>query len=85
VVGHPRFEDPTVSIEHLEVHTNGAAMYAPLEPLMKRVHLYRRRPRRHRAQDVLVPQGFAAEVVATGFYEPVHCCFDDRGACYVMS
>jgi hypothetical protein len=19
------------------------------------------------------------------FHEPVHCCFDDQGACYVMS
>jgi hypothetical protein len=52
---------------------------------MKRLYLYRRRPRRRRARDVLVPQGFAAEVVATGFHEPVHCCFDDQGACYVMS
>src|SRR5437868_3037468 len=25
-----------------------------------------------------------AEVVATGLNTPVHCCFDDRGYCYVI-
>jgi glucose/arabinose dehydrogenase len=61
-----------------------AAMYGPLQPLTKRIHVHRRRPRRHRPDDVLVPEGYAAEVVVTGFNEPVHCCFDDQGACYVI-
>lgn len=37
-----------------------AAMYAPLQPLTKRVHLHRRRSRHHRPQDVMVPAGFTA-------------------------
>jgi hypothetical protein len=59
-------------------------MYAPLEPLVKRIHLHRRRARRHRPQDVLVPEGFTVDVVAIGFHAPVHCCFDDQGFCYVI-
>lgn len=66
------------------VDTALAAMYAPLAPLTKRIHLHRRRSRRHRPQDVLLPRGFTAEVVATGFNAPVHCCFDDEGGCYVV-
>jgi hypothetical protein len=60
------------------------ALYAPLEPLTKRIHLHRRRPRRYQTADVLVPDGYTAEVVATGFHEPVHCCFDEQGYCYVV-
>jgi hypothetical protein len=32
---------------------------------------------------ILLPQGFVAEVVASGFNAPVHCCFDQQGSCYV--
>ena len=66
------------------IDTALAALYAPLHPLIKRVHLHRRRSRRYRPGDVLVPQGFTAEVVASGFHAPVHCCFDEQGACYVI-
>lgn len=66
------------------VDTALATMYAPLAPLTKRIHLHRRRPRRYRPEDVLVPDGYTVDVVATGFHEPVHCCFDDRGYCYVI-
>lgn len=61
-----------------------AALYAPLQPVTRRVHLHRRRPRRHRPEDVLVPDGYAVDVVATGFNAPVQCCFDDQGHCYVV-
>ncbi|MDQ3357396.1 MAG: PQQ-dependent sugar dehydrogenase [Actinomycetota bacterium] len=61
-----------------------AAIYAPLQPLTQRIHLHRRRTRRHRPGDVLVPEGFAVEVVAAGFNAPVHCCFDEQGSCYVI-
>ncbi len=61
-----------------------ATIYAPLQPLTQRIHLHRRRTRRHRAGDVLVPEGFAVEVVAAGFNAPVHCCFDEQGSCYVI-
>lgn len=66
------------------IDTALATMYAPLQPLTKRVHLHRRRPRRHRPQDVRLPEGFTAEVVATGFNAPVHCCFDEQNVCYVI-
>ncbi len=58
--------------------------YAPLQPLTERVHLHRRRPRRYRPDHVLVPEGYAVELVAKNFNEPVHCCFDDQGNCYVI-
>lgn len=34
-------------------------------------------------QDIHVPEGYTVEVVATGFNDPVHCCFNDQGYCYV--
>jgi glucose/arabinose dehydrogenase len=61
-----------------------AAQYAPLLPLTLRVHLHRWRPRRYRPEHILVPEGYTAELVAKNFNEPVHCCFDDQGNCYVI-
>jgi glucose/arabinose dehydrogenase len=60
------------------------ALYRPLQPLTARMHLHRWRPRRYRPEHVLVPEGYEVEVVATGFNEPVHCCFDEQGNCYVI-
>ena len=60
------------------------AQYAPLLPLTWRVHLHRWRPRRYRPDHILVPAGYTAELVAKNFNEPVHCCFDDQGSCYVI-
>ncbi len=60
------------------------AQYAPLLPLTIRAHLHRWRPRRYRPEHVLVPDGYTAELVAKNFNEPVHCCFDDQGSCYVI-
>ncbi len=59
------------------------AMYAPLFPLVDKVHLNRSKRRTHNPSHVLVPEGYTAEVVASGFNAPVHCCFDDDGFAYV--
>jgi hypothetical protein len=66
------------------VDTALAVISRPMLPLSKRMHLHRWRPRRYRPDHVLVPDGYEVEVVATGFHEPVHCCFDDAGNCYVI-
>lgn len=58
-------------------------MYAPLFPLVDKVHLNRSKRRAYNASHVLVPDGYTAEVVASGFHAPVHCCFDDDGHAYV--
>ncbi|MBW3574293.1 MAG: PQQ-dependent sugar dehydrogenase [Actinobacteria bacterium] len=58
-------------------------MYAPLFPLVDKVHLNRSKRRTHDPSHVLVPEGYTAEVVASGFNAPVHCCFDDDGFAYV--
>jgi glucose/arabinose dehydrogenase len=60
-----------------------AYLYAPLLPLTRNIHWGRTRNRTHHPSDVLVPEGYAVEVVATGLNAPVHCCFDDDGFCYV--
>jgi glucose/arabinose dehydrogenase len=62
-----------------------AYAYAPILPYLKKAITVRRAgPRAYNPQDILLPQGYTAEVVATGFSTPVHCCFDDEGACYVV-
>ena len=60
-----------------------AYMYAPLQPLVKRLRIRREGPRDHNPRDILVPEGYAVEVVATGLSAPVHCTFDEEGYCYV--
>jgi glucose/arabinose dehydrogenase len=62
-----------------------AYAYAPILPTLKKLTKVRRAgPRQHNPQDILLPRGYVAEVVATGFTTPVHCCFDDQGACFVI-
>src|SRR3954467_15336887 len=61
-----------------------AYLYAPIVPYLKKVRVMREGPRKHDPQDILLPEGYAAEVVAGGFNTPVHCCFDDQGYCYVV-
>lgn len=61
-----------------------AYLYAPILPYLKRIKVARAGPRGHNPRDILLPEGYAAEVVATGFNTPVHCTFDDRGFCYVV-
>jgi hypothetical protein len=61
-------------------------MYAPL-PFVDKVHLNRHQRRTHNLGHVLVPDGYTVEVVASGFNEPVHCCFggiDERNARHII-
>jgi glucose/arabinose dehydrogenase len=67
----------------LDVPSLLSYIYQPLQPLVRRLHLTRRGPRRYEPRDILLPPGYVAELVATGFTAPVHCTFDDAGAAYV--
>lgn len=60
-----------------------AYLLTPVLPLLRRIRVTREGPREHKPEDILLPQGYAAEVVATGLNAPVHCCFDDQGFAYV--
>jgi glucose/arabinose dehydrogenase len=60
-----------------------AYLYAPIVPYLKHIKITRQGPRDHNPRDILLPPGYAAEVVATGFNAPVHCSFDDAGHCYI--
>lgn len=60
-----------------------ACLYAPILPYLKKIKITRAGPRGHNPRDILLPEGYVAEVVATGFDAPVHCAFDDQGFCYV--
>jgi glucose/arabinose dehydrogenase len=60
-----------------------AYAYKPILPYLKQIKIVREEFRHHNPDDILLPQGYVAEVVATGFNAPVHCCFDDQGFCYV--
>jgi glucose/arabinose dehydrogenase len=59
-------------------------LYQPILPYLKKIKIRRAGPRDYRPQDILLPQGYTAEVVATGFNAPTHCGFDDQGFCYVV-
>ncbi len=60
-----------------------AYLYAPILPYLKKVKIVRQGRRAHNPEDILLPEGYQADVVATGLTAPVHCCFDDQGKCYV--
>ncbi|MDQ4077894.1 MAG: PQQ-dependent sugar dehydrogenase, partial [Chloroflexota bacterium] len=60
-----------------------AYAYAPIIPYLKKIKVTREGPREHNPEDILLPEGYVAEVVATGFNAPVHCTFDEQGFCYV--
>jgi glucose/arabinose dehydrogenase len=66
-----------------EVHAALAYAGRPLYPLLRRVTIRREGRRRHEPADILLPDGYVAEVVATGFKTPVHCTFGPDGRCYV--
>ncbi|MDQ3823313.1 MAG: PQQ-dependent sugar dehydrogenase [Actinomycetota bacterium] len=66
-----------------EVHGLLAYASRPLYPVLRRVKVRREGPRGHEPKDILLPDGFVAEVVATGMNTPVHCTFAPDGACYV--
>jgi glucose/arabinose dehydrogenase len=59
-------------------------LYQPILPLLKKIKIRREGPRSYEPEDILLPEGYIAEVVATGFNTPVHCCFDDQSYCYVV-
>jgi glucose/arabinose dehydrogenase len=59
-------------------------LYQPILPLLKKIKIHREGPRSYKPEDILLPQGYVAEVVASGFNTPVHCCFDEEGYCYVV-
>lgn len=62
-----------------------ATLYAPIQPFLKRaIQIERAGERDYDPRDILLPQGYTAEVVVTGLNAPVHCCFDDAGSCYVV-
>ena len=61
-----------------------AYLYAPILPYIKKIPITRRGARGYNPQDILLPQGYVAQVVATGLNTPVHCCFDDDGFCYIV-
>jgi hypothetical protein len=63
--------------------TMTAYLSAAAKPVMEKIQVTREGPRQHNPNDILLPEGYVAEVVATGFHAPVHCCFDDQGFCYV--
>jgi glucose/arabinose dehydrogenase len=58
-------------------------LYKPILPVLKKIQIKRAGPRGHNPEDILLPQGYAAEVIATDLNAPVHCTFDDQGYCYV--
>ncbi len=60
-----------------------AYLYAPLLPHLKNLKIERSGPRKFNPRDILLPEGYTAEVVATGLNAPVHCTFDPEGFCYV--
>jgi glucose/arabinose dehydrogenase len=60
-----------------------AYMYAPMMPILRKISISREARRGHSPQDILVPAGYTAEVVATGLNAPVHCCFNPDEPDYV--
>lgn len=60
-----------------------AYLTAPVLPLLQRFRIVRRGARRHEPADILLPEGYVAEVVASGLTAPVHASFDEQGRCYV--
>src|SRR5688572_24157940 len=59
-------------------------LYQPILPLLKKIKIRREGPRNYNPEDILLPEGYVAEVVASGFNAPDHCCFDEQGYCYVI-
>jgi len=51
---------------------------------LKKIKIHREGSRGYNPKDILLPQGYVAEVASSGLNEPVHCCFDDEGNCYVV-
>ena len=67
----------------LDVPSTLAYLYKPLLPVLQRIKIVRRGERRYEPRDINVPDGYAVDLVASGFVAPVHGCFDDAGNLYV--
>jgi glucose/arabinose dehydrogenase len=67
----------------LDVPSLLALLYAPLQPLVRRLHIVRRGERRYDPRDIRLPAGYRAELVAGGFTAPVHASFGPHGEMYV--
>jgi glucose/arabinose dehydrogenase len=65
------------------IDTALAYVYAPLRPLLQRLNITREGRRLASVRDVMLPEGFEAEVVATDLNAPVQATFGPDGACYV--
>ena len=61
-----------------------AYLYKPLQPIIRGRSMKRVETRRWRPEDILLPEGYVAEVVTTGLNAPVHCTFGPDGTCYVV-
>lgn len=61
-----------------------AYLYSLILPYLKWIKIRREGPRGYQPKDILLPQGYTAELVGSGFNAPDHCCFDDRGFCYIV-
>jgi len=60
-----------------------AYLYQPIWPYLKKIKIHREGEQHPNPNDILLPEGYTAEVVATGLNTPTHCTFDDAGNCYV--
>ncbi len=60
-----------------------AYLYQPILPALKKIKIRRQGKTYPNPDDIILPPGFRAEVVATGLQAPVHACFDRHGNCYV--
>ncbi len=58
-------------------------LYQPILPFLRKLEIRREGSREPEPRDILLPDGFAAQVVTTGLNAPVHCTFDDQGFCFV--
>lgn len=67
----------------VDVPTLLSVLYAPLQPIVRRLHVERRGSRRYNPEDILLPAGYRAELVAGGFTAPVHICFGADGSGYL--
>lgn len=61
-----------------------AYLYKPLQPLIRGRSFRRVESRHWHPDDILVPKGYAVDVVATGLNAPVHCSFTPDGSCIVV-
>src|SRR4051812_15596722 len=67
----------------LDLPSRLAFVAQPLLPYLKKLKLRRRGRRNYRPHDILLPEGFVAELIAGDLSSPVHCCFDDQGMAYI--